>query len=61
MLKFKKNGKVKAVLKDEATEPDGFKYEDAVMPEDQKVPEGVKSLEEIEEELKKKEDELNAV
>lgn len=46
MLKFKKNGKIKAVLKDEASEPTGIKYAD--VPDDQIIPEDVQSLEEIE-------------
>lgn len=48
MLKFQKNGKLKAILKDGASEPEGIKYLEADLPDDFIIPEGVKSLEEIE-------------
>jgi hypothetical protein len=48
MLKFKKNGQTKAVLKDEASEPEGFKFLEGEILEDLVIPDDVKSLEELE-------------
>lgn len=49
VLKFKtRNGETKAVLKDEASEPEGFKYLEGEIPEDILIPEDVQSLEELE-------------
>lgn len=58
VLKFNKNGQTKAVLKDEASEPAGFKYMEGEIPEDLLIPEGVKSLEEMEAMIDEKDGEL---
>lgn len=50
MLKFKKDGILKAVLKDEASEPEGFNYEDIIPAKDDtdiEIPEDIDSIEEI--------------
>lgn len=49
MLKFAKDGKKVAILKDSADEPEGFNYKAGNVVEDHiEIPEDVKSLEEIE-------------
>lgn len=49
MLKFSKNGKTVAVLKDSADEPEGIEYKDGnVLEDDVVIPEDVASLEEVE-------------
>ncbi len=53
VLKFIKNGFVKAFLKDDASEPEGFKYREE-LEDDIEIPEGVKSLEELDEEESQK-------
>lgn len=59
VLKFKtRNGETKAVLKDEASEPSGFKYMEGEIPEDLLIPEGVQSLEEMEAMIDEKDGEL---
>jgi hypothetical protein len=59
VLKFKtRNGEIKAILKDEASEPEGFKYLEGEIPEDFIIPEGVKSLEEMEDLIDNKDGEL---
>lgn len=58
MLKFKKNGRLKAVLKDEATEPSGIKYLEGEVLEDLLIPEDIQSVEEIEALLDEKDGEL---
>lgn len=52
MLKFKgQDGKIRAVLKDDMSEPEGFEFKDEpIDEEDLPLGEGVKSLEELEEE-----------
>jgi hypothetical protein len=59
VLKFKtRNGETKAVLKDEASEPNGFKYLEGEIPEDLVISEGVQSLEEMEAMIDEKDGEL---
>lgn len=55
-VKFIKNGKTKAILKDSAAEPEGIKYlEDNAILDDSliTITEGVKSLEELDAEAEK--------
>ena len=50
MLKFTKDGKVIAVLKDSVDEPEGIQYKDGnVLEDDVVLAEEVKSIEELEE------------
>lgn len=45
-IKFIKDGQVKAVLRDDGTEPEGIEFRDDLA-EDFIIPEGVQSLEEM--------------
>lgn len=59
VLKFKtRNGETRAVLKDEASEPTGFKYLEGEIPEDLVIPDDVQSLEELEALIDEKDGEL---
>lgn len=59
MLKFKKNGQTKAILKDEAAEPEGIVYKDTnELSPDIVIPEDAKSVEEIEAELLEQDEEI---